>query len=251
MRLEVLLVSSPASLSLLPSWVWHRAARNSGGSHHSAVSHSGLVILSLCYVVSGRFWSYGASGLLRRTQLSLGCVRTSLIDRRRTRWQESRCRVPRGGAVAHASAPRRERAAQYSVHKNCSLCDQQGDDLRALQYIRSSAVSLSTCRSVQLVQHFLSVCGRLGHGLRMLSSFRNCRSQYARFVSALRFILCSFLVSFSRSLPCFILFPFFSSCPLSLRVSVLDTGTGYCARKRGCDVVSRAGYSLSVRWKEE
>ena len=60
----------PLRLSLLLSWVWHRAARHSGGSHHQAVLHSGLVNLSLSCVVSGRFWSYGASGLLRRAQLS-------------------------------------------------------------------------------------------------------------------------------------------------------------------------------------
>ena len=54
-----------------------------------------------------------------------------------------------------------------------------------------------------------------------------------RFVSALRFILCSSRVSFSRSLPCFISFPSLCSCLLWLRVSVLDTGTGCCGGSVG------------------
>ena len=72
-----------------------------------------------------------------------------------------RCRVPRGDAVALTSTPRQERAVQL-LSKHVDVLSRQhysleDNDLQALQYIRSSEVSLSTRRSVQSVER-----GRLG-----------------------------------------------------------------------------------------
>ena len=163
-------------LSLLPSLVWRRAARHSGGSHHLAVLHSGFV--NSPYDTSLR-------AVIGRMVQGDACV---------VSW----CRVPRGGAVALTSTPRQERTVQLlSNHVNVlsrqhySLCGWEDDDLQALQYIRSSAVSLSTPRSIQPVELCSSVRGRLGKeaglGLPVLIGWRHFRQLCTLFLSPYHF----------------------------------------------------------------
>ena len=113
MRLEVLLVTSPASLSLSPSFV---GLAPCGAPFWRVASLCSFAQRS-CYSlpVLRRFGPF----LVERCKRTLASYPTQswlctyiLTDRRRARWQKSLCRVPRGGAVARASTPRRERAAQ-------------------------------------------------------------------------------------------------------------------------------------------
>ena len=102
MRLEVLLVTSPASLS--PSFVGLAPC----GAPFWRVVSLGSFALRSCYSLPvlrrcGPFLVVRCKRTLASYPTQSWLCTYILIDRRRTRWQESRCRVPRGGAVARTS----------------------------------------------------------------------------------------------------------------------------------------------------